>query len=99
MRIKLTNSGITFWSLVKLFSIGYLVAMGILLVAVFVVLIYFKQHDIPTYAWFMFPIMIAAQSVFTAVLVAIGVKLYGKVNKFEILCETELQQAGAPDRQ
>jgi hypothetical protein len=84
MKIKLTKSGISFGSLIKLISVGYFIGMGILFVFIFVPLVYSEWRETtPVFLWLMFPIMIAAQSLIFAVIVAAGVKLYGKFSKFE----------------
>jgi len=100
MKIKLTKSGISFGSLVKLFSTGFFIGMGIFFVFIFVPLTYSEWGEtMPVFLWLMFPIMIAVQSLLVAVIVAAGVKLYGKFSKFEISsCEGPLQQVAPPDR-
>jgi hypothetical protein len=99
MKIKIRKSGITFGSLVKLFSVGYFVGVGILLVLVSVPLCYFKWRDtMPLFFWLIFPILFAIQSLFTAVVVAAGLKLYGKASKYELFCEDAFQQPAPPDR-
>ncbi len=85
MKIKITKSGISFGSLVKVFSIGYFIGMVILLTLMLAVLAFPKWHQsMPGYLWLFFPVLIAIQSILTAVIVAAGVKLYGKVSKFEV---------------
>ena len=93
MKITITKSGISFGSLVKLFSVGHFIGIGILMFFSFVAISYLKRGDpIPLFFWLMFPIMLAVQSLFVAVVVAAGVKLYGKVGKFETpSCERPLQ--------
>ncbi len=99
MKIRLNKSGISFGSVVKLFSVGYFIGMGILLVLVFVPLCYFKWGDsMPLFFWLVFPLLIAIQSLFTAVVVAAGLKLFGKASKYELLCEGALQQPAPADR-
>ena len=98
MRIKLTKSGISFGSLVKLYSVGYFIGMGILLALIFIPVGYLKWgQTMPIFLWLMFPVLIAIQSLFTAVVVAAGVKLYGKVSKCEVSYEEELQQSNQGD--
>ncbi len=85
MEIKITKSGISFGSLVKLFSIGYFIGMGILLTLMLGIFAYPKWHQsMPVYLWLIVPALIAIQSFLTAVIVAAAIKLYGKLNKFEI---------------
>jgi hypothetical protein len=84
MKIKLTKSGISFGSLVKLVSVGCFIGMGILFV-LFVPFFYSDWGETtPLFVWLMFPIVIAVESLIVAVIVAAGVKLYGKFSKFEI---------------
>ena len=85
MKIKITKSGISFGSLVKLVSTGFFIGWGILLPLIFAALSYSEWHrPMPGFLLLIFPILIAIQSLLTAVIVAFGVKLYGKVGKFEI---------------
>ena len=100
MKIKLTKSGISFSSLIKLISVGYFIGMCIFFVFIFIPVAYLEWgKTMPVFIWLMFPIMIAAQSLIFAVIVAAGVKLYGKCGKFEISsCEEPLQQVAPPDR-
>jgi hypothetical protein len=85
MKIKITESGISFGSLVKLVSTGFFIGWGILLPLIFAALSFTEWHrPLPPFVFLMFPIFIAIQSLLTAVIVAFGVKLYGKLSKFEI---------------
>jgi hypothetical protein len=85
MKIKFTNSGISFGSLVKLCSVGYFIGMGILMVLMVGVWSFTKLgEDMPGFLWLMLPVLLALQSLFTAVIVAAGLKLYGKVRKFQV---------------
>jgi multisubunit Na+/H+ antiporter MnhE subunit len=49
--------------------------------------------------WLIFPVMLAFQSLFTAVIVATGVKLYGKLGKFEVSSEEKPEHTVASDHQ
>jgi hypothetical protein len=99
MKIKLTKSGISFGSLVKLVSVGYFIGMGILFVLCVPFFYSAWGETMPVFVWLMFPILIAVQSLIFAVIVAAGVKLYGKFSKFETpSCEGPLQQVAPPDR-
>ena len=99
MKLKLKNSKITFGSLIKLFSVGYFIGMGILMLLIFVPVCYLKYGDTwPVFFWLMFPVMIAVQSLLIAVVVAAGLTLYGKVGKWELVTVEPLQQPAAPDR-
>ena len=85
MKIKITRSGISFGSLVKLVSTGFFIGWGILLPLIFAALSFTEWHrPLPPFVLLIFPILIAVQSVLTAVIVAFGVKIYGKLSKFEI---------------
>ena len=85
MKIKITKSGISFGSLVKLVSVGFFIGMGILTPLLFAALSFSEWHrPVPDLLLFIFPILLVIQSLFTAVTVAVGVKLYGRVSKFEI---------------
>jgi len=85
MKIKITKSGISFGSLVKLVSVGFFIGMAILMPLMFAVLSFSEWHrPMPNSLLLMIPILLAIQSLFTALTVAVGVKLYGKVSKFEI---------------
>ena len=98
MKIKLTKTGISFGSLVKLVSIGFFIGMSILFV-LFIPFIYARMGEtMPIFFWLMFPILIALESLIFAVIVTAGVKLYGKFIKFEISsCEEPLQYTNAGD--
>ncbi len=100
MKIKLTKSGISFWSLVKLFSVGFFIGMGLFFVFVFVPISYSQWKEaMPISLWLMFPFIIAVQSLLIGVMVAAGVKLYGRFSKFEISsCEGQPQQNAPLDR-
>lgn len=100
MKIKLTKTGVSFVSLVKLFSIGYFIGMGFLMSFVLAVFAFPKWHQsMPGYLWLVFPVLIALQSFLIAIIVAVGIKLYGKVSKFEVsLYEEALQQTTPTDR-
>jgi hypothetical protein len=93
MKIKLTKSGISFGSLVKLVSVGYFIGM-VILFFVFVPFLYSDWGEtMPIYLWLMFPILIAVQSLIFALIVAAGLKIYGKFSKFETSSfESPLQQ-------
>jgi hypothetical protein len=99
MKIKLTKSGISFGSLVKLFSVGHFIGMGILYILIFVPLGYLKWgQTMPAFFWLMLPFITGVQSLFIAAVVAAGVKLYGKMGKFETSsCERPLQQVNEGD--
>ena len=85
MKIKITESGISFGSLVKLVSVGFFIGMGIITPLLFAVLSFSEWHrPVPSFLLFIFPILLVIQSLFTAVIVAAGVKLYGRVSKLEI---------------
>jgi NADH:ubiquinone oxidoreductase subunit K len=85
MKIKIAQSGISFGSLVKLVSTGFFIGWGILLPLIFAALSFTEYHrPLPPFVFLMFPVLIAIQSLLTAVIVALGVKLYGKLSKFEI---------------
>jgi hypothetical protein len=99
MKIRITKSGITFGSLVKLVSIGYLIGMGVLSLLGFVLLSHFDRGGVPAKAWIIFPVLIAFQSLLTGVVVAAGFKLYTKLDRCKISCDHELQQAAPADRQ
>jgi hypothetical protein len=85
MKIKITESGISFGSLVKLVSVGFFIGMGILTPLLFAAVSYTEWHrPVPSFLLYIFPILLGIQAVFTAVIVAAGIKLYGKLSKFEI---------------
>jgi len=85
MKIKIIESGISFGSLVKLVSTGFFIGWSILLPLIFAAFSFSEWHQpLPPVVLLMFPILIAIQSLLTAVIVAFGVKLYGKFSKFEI---------------
>ncbi len=91
MKIKITKSGISFASLVKLISVGYFIGTAILLPLMFAVFSYSEWHQpIPTSLLFMLPVLIVLQALLTALIVAVGIKLYGKVSRFEISSEEKL---------
>jgi hypothetical protein len=98
MKIKLTKSGISFGSLVKLVSVGCFIGMGILFV-LWVPFFYSDWGDtMPLFVWLMFPILIAVESLIVAVIVAAGLKLYGIIGKFETSsCERPLQPVNQGD--
>jgi hypothetical protein len=85
MKIRITETGISFGSLVKIVSTGFFIGWGILLPLIFAALSFTEWHrPLPPFVFLMFPILIAIQSLLTAVIVAFGIKLYGKLSKFEI---------------
>ena len=85
MKIKITESGISFGSLVKLVSVGYFIGTALLTPLIFAALSFTEWHrPIPGFLLLILPILIAIQSALAAVIVAFGVKLYGKVIRFEI---------------
>jgi hypothetical protein len=85
MKIRFTKSGISFGSLVKLYSVGHFIGMGILMVLMFGVWSFTKLgENMPGLLWLMLPVILALQSLFTATIVAAGLKLYGKVRKFQV---------------
>ena len=85
MKIKITKSGISFGSLVKLVATGFFIGWAILLPLIFAAFSFSEWHrPIPDGLLLILPIFIAIQSLLTAVIVALGVKLYGKFSKFEI---------------
>lgn len=73
--------------------------MGIVYILTFVPLAYLKWGEtMPAFFWVMVPFMTAVQSLFVAVIVAAGVKLYGIIGKFETSsCESPLQQINQGD--
>ena len=85
MKIKVTKSGISFGSLVKLVSVGFFIGMAILMPLMFAALSFSELHrPMPNFLLLIIPILLAIQSLFTGLTVAVGVKLYGRVSKFEI---------------
>lgn len=91
MKIDITKSGIRFGSMVKLFSVGYFIGMTILLVLVLAPVAYFGWGEpFPAIAWLIFPVLLVFQSLFSAMMVAAGIKLYGKVNKYEVCFKEEM---------
>ena len=99
VKIKLTKSGISFGSLVKLFSVGNFIGIGILYILIFVPLSYLKLGEsMPAFFWLISPFITAVQSLFIAVVVAAGLKLYGQIGKFETFSsERPLQQVNEGD--
>ena len=90
MKITITETGISFGSLVKLVSTGFFIGLGILLPLIFAALSFTEWHrPLPPFVFLMFPILIAIQSLLTAVIVAFGIRLYGKLSKFEISSSEE----------
>ncbi len=85
MKIKITRTGISFGSLVKLVAVGYFIGMAILLPLVFAVLSFTEWHrPMPDFMLIMIPVLIAIQALLTALIVAAGVKIYGKASNFEV---------------
>ncbi len=85
MKIKITKSGISFGSLVKLVATGFFIGWGLLLPVIFAIASYSEWHrPLPSIVFWIFPILVAVQSLFTGLVVAFGIKLYGKLTKFEI---------------
>ena len=85
MKIRITQSGISFGSLVKLVATGFFIGWGILLPLIFGALSFTEWHrPLPPALLLMFPLLIAVQSLLTAVIVAFGIKLYGRWTRFEI---------------
>jgi purine-cytosine permease-like protein len=85
MKIKITPSGISFGSLVKLVATGFFIGWGILLPLIFGALSFTEWHrPLPPVVFLIFPVLIALQSLVTALIVAFGIKLYGKLSKFTI---------------
>ncbi len=73
--------------------------MGILYILIFVPLSYLKWGErMPVFFWLISPFITAVQSLFIAVVVAAGLKLYGKIGKFETFSfERPLQQVNQGD--
>ncbi len=86
MRINITESGIGFGSLVKLISVGYFIGTLFLVPMFFVPLFLdpgFRGNGFRS-AWLFIPPLLVAQSLFTAVIAAVGIKVYEKIRRLEI---------------
>ena len=81
MKINITKAGISFGSLVMLFSVGYFIGVGIPGILFCFIYLY---SCMPILTWLLFIPLAAIQSILFAVMVAGGIKLYGKLHKFEV---------------
>ena len=84
MRINITKAGISFGSLVVLFSIGYFIGVGIPMILFAVIFLSKGYSYMPSLTWLLFIPLAAIQSILFAVMVAGGVKLYEQLHKFEV---------------
>lgn len=97
MRIFVTKSGISFGSTIKLVFVGHIIGMVVFVPLIFIPFIFNPgfSHPMPGAFWFMIPLGIAGQSLFTALIVTVGIKIYEKIRKLEILHLSDLQNKHA----